>query len=39
MPPLIPFSISKCISLSEIRSKSIFVILSIPSQLNAGELK
>ena len=37
--PVIHFSINKCMSMSEISSDSIPVILSIASQLNPGELK
>ena len=39
IPPLIPFSINKCMSMSQIRPNSILVILSIASQLNPGLLK
>ena len=39
IPPLIPFSINKCMSLSEICSNSVLVILSIATQLNPGLLK
>ena len=39
IPPLIPFSINKCISMSDIGSSSICIILSIASQLNPGKLK
>ena len=39
IPPLIPFSINKYISMSEFSSNSFPVIFSITSQLNPGELK
>ena len=39
IPLLIPFSINKCISMSEISSNSIQVISSIASQFNPGLLK
>ena len=39
IPPLIPFSINKCMSISEIRFNFIAVIFNIVSQLNPGLLK
>ena len=36
IPPHIPFSINKCLSMSEIGSNFIPVILSIAFQLNPG---
>ena len=39
IPPLIPFSINKCMPMSEIGSNFIPVVLSIASQLNPGLLK
>ena len=39
IPPLLPFPINKCISMSEISFNPIPVILSIASQLNPEELK
>ena len=39
IPPLIPFSIKKCISVSLISSNSIPVIFNIASQANPGEIK
>ena len=39
IPPLIPFSINKYMSVSEMRSNFILVISNIESQLNPGLLK
>ena len=39
IPPLNPFSINKCLPMSEISSNFIPIIFSIASQFNPGELK